>query len=172
MIKKKLFVFLIITLSLSFAFAQSNYFHRSIFDTLKYSWGGEVRNFDGELYVYGSYDRELQNIASRKVFLNKYHLNGDAILSQKADVLNDSMSFWPGFRQSIGIYGENKIYAVGNNVYEPYRSAGCIYLYDTAGNFDYMIEKQDSDIYFRCFGKLPQKQYVLKVDKFVTLKTE
>jgi hypothetical protein len=133
---------------MSISHAQVNFFHRANFDTLKYSWSKEVKYFQGKFYVFGGFTRET-TVGSNKVYLSKHDLAGNQILLQKVDTLKDSISYYPGLPNATYLDIAGKIYATGSISYEPYRSAGGLYLFDTSGLFNYVINKQDSDIYYQ-----------------------
>lgn len=146
--KKFLFIAGSIYLCVSITHAQVNFFHRANFDTLKYSWGKEVKYFEGRFYVFGGFTRET-TVGSNKVYLSKHDIGGSQIFLQKADTLKDSISYYPGLPKAMYLHNSGKIYATGPISYEPYRSAGGLYLFDTSGSFNYVINKQDSDIYYQ-----------------------
>lgn len=158
--KKLLFIAGAIYLCVSNTLAQVNFFHRANFDTLKYSWGKEVKYLEGKFYVFGGFTRET-TVGSNKVYLSKHDINGNQIFLQKADTLKDSISYYPGLPKASYLHNSGKIYATGPISYEPYRSAGGLYLFDTSGSFNYIVNKQDSDIYYQNLTKQSEYLYAL-----------
>jgi len=147
--RKKLFVILLFTSYTSLSHAQSNFFHRANFDTLKFSWGSNIKVVGNNIYQFGMYERQKPTIASYKPYYSKYDLQGDLQFINKFDSLNfsDSISYYPE-SPGLKIYNGSKLFTSGTNLYEPYRASGNVYMFDTISNYAYITEKQDSDIYF------------------------
>lgn len=162
--KKLLFIAEFLFLCMSLSHAQVNFFHRANFDTLKYSWGKEVKYCEGKFYVFGGFIRET-TVGSYKVYLTTHDLEGNQLLLQKADTLGDSVSYYPALPNAMYLASNGKIYATGNKAYAPYMAAGSIYLFDTTGSFNYVVNKQDSSIYYE--GITKQSDFIYVVGEIV-----
>lgn len=165
--KKFFFITGFLYLCTSISHAQVNFFHRANFDTLKYSWGKEVKYSEGKFYVFGGYIRET-TVGSYKVYLTKHDLEGNQLLLQKADTLGDSVSYYPALPNAMHLGVDGKIYATGSNSYAPYMAAGCMYSFDTTGSFNLAVNKQDSSVYYEGITKQGDFIYVVGeiVDSF------
>ncbi len=165
--KNLFFISCFLYLCISVSYAQVNFFHRANFDTLKYSWGKEVKYFEGKFYVFGGFIRET-TVGSYKVYLTKHDLEGNQLFLQKADTLGDSVSYYPALPNAMYLEAEGKIYATGSNSYAPYKAAGCLYSFDTTGSFNYALNKQDSSVYYEGITKQGDFIYVVGeiVDSF------